>query len=794
MPNLIVLTGLRKGIVVPVGDTHVIGRSVAADLRLPDFLLGPEHARIETSPEGFRLRDLASINGTFKNGTRVHEATEIVPGDVIHVGSTELLFTEAEALDDSVLAAASPAMMELADSDDDASGFGSAETSAPTMVLPLVHAIERAFSRAGNLTEFLDRVAVHFARSSGGPRVQIVVRRGREESARVVLSARVHGIDVLHDEGPSEAPSGEVLTSFECMASYQVQGEDGERAVYCVLPRAHSIEGVIAVFGLKKELSVATLAELDVVSSLAAVYFRNHLLLEDQALQNKALAEAQRRLTRWNEELQLAVASRTADVERAARSYRELFEDSQDGIFTVDEKGALESVNRRAVEVLGAQAEIESEIWGVIGERGSQLLFGNQAPQRESYASWLAELEEPRLVTFPVPQEGSGGERMAELLARRTQASGGAAGLHCVVRDVTLRYETEQKMRLFSRVVESVPDAVVTLDPEGVVTSWNPGAQTLYGYSAHEVIGELIPIVPDNRVGEFERLLEAAAQGRTLEFRTTRVGHDDREIRVQSTIAPVPDGTGRLDGLVEITRDLQPQLNLEERMRWKERMASFGELAAGLAHEVGNPLANLLSGTELLLARAHSPEEAKEVHLVLRSEIKRLQRLVRQTLTLARWKAPDIERVQLPAVLDFVADAVRPRAAEDSISVVREDSSHGDLVIEADSDQLKQALVNLASNALEAMEAGGQLTLACEVEPHQVLIEVRDTGKGISSENLPRVYDLYYSRRSGGSGIGLSIVKRIIEAHQGKVDVMSEVGVGSTFQITLPREQEGGQP
>jgi len=138
-----------------------------------------------------------------------------------------------------------------------------------------------------------------------------------------------------------------------------------------------------------------------------------------------------------------------------------------------------------------------------------------------------------------------------------------------------------------------------------------------------------------------------------------------------------------------------------------------------------------------------------------------------------------------------VADAVRPRAAEASVTVIREDSRAEDLSIEADPDQLKQALVNLASNALEAMSPGGELTLASEVEPHQVLIEVRDTGKGISSEDLPRVYDLYYSRRSGGSGIGLSIVKRIIEAHQGKVEVVSEVGVGTTFQITLPRFQEG---
>lgn len=786
MPNLIVLTGLRKGLVVPVVAGQVIGRAKGADLRLPDFLLGPEHARVEAASEGFRLRDLESTNGTFCNGSRVHGETQLRLGDVIHVGSTDLLFTEEDSLDASILAAASRAMMALEDSDPEGPDFGPSQTAAPTMLLPLVHAVERAFSRAVDLSEFLERVAVHFARTSRGSRVQIAVRRGEEESLQVVLSARVQGIEVLHDaELPRSAPSA-FLTALAHDRSHQ---EDPQGAVYCVLPQAHDVEGVIAISELQESVTPATLAELDVVASLAAVYFRNQLLLEDQARQNRALAEAQRRLTRWNEELQLAVAERTAEVERGARSYRELFEDSQDGIFTVDERGALQTVNRRAVEVLGPRATIAAEIWDVLEEQGTRRLFDRSALGPADYARWLQELNEPRLATFPVRHET--GERVVELLAQRIQPQGGAHALHCVVRDVTLRHETEQKMRLFSRVVESVPDAVVTMDPEGVVTSWNPGAQTLYGYSAHEVVGELIPIVPDNRVGEFERLLEAAAQGRTLEFRTTRVGHDDKEIRVQSTIAPVPDGAGKLGGLVEITRDLRAQLNLEERMRWRERMASFGELAAGLAHEVGNPLANLLSGVEILLARPHQPDEANEVHRVLRAEIKRLQRLVRQTLTLARWKPPDLERIQLPAILDFVAEAIRPRAAEADIAVIREDSLAGPLVVEVDPDQLKQALVNLASNAIEAMEEGGELTLACEVDPESVMIEVRDTGKGISNEELPRVYDLYYSRRSGGSGIGLSIVKRIIEAHQGKVEVSSEVGVGTTFQITLPREQEG---
>ena len=787
MPNLIVLTGLRKGTSLALDGALVIGRSARAHLRLPDFLLSQEHAELREGGGRFILKDLESTNGTFRNGARVHDEIELHVGDVVHVGSTDLLFTDATEPGDSVLLRASREAMELAESSregDDPDPPELSEGATPTMVLPLVHAVERAFSRARDLSGLLERIAVHFGRSARGRDVTIALRREDGGGLEVFLQGELEGMTLAPLPQSSRAPSEAILSAQLQRKTVQVVDE-GERAVYSVMPTAAGVTGVIRVGRVEEQLDSTTLAQLDVVANLAGVYCRNHLLVEEMVAKNEALEAARRRLTRWNEELQIAVTARTQQLDRSMRSYRELFEESQDGNFTVDSSGRLASVNRRAAEVLGLDDGVGDGFFPTIGSGGCRALLGEDSPPGETFGPWAAGLHAARMVTFALERAGLGPDRVIELLVQRIRPEGEAFGLQCVVRDVTLRQRTEEAMRLLSRVVESVPEAVVTMDSEGVVTSWNPGAEALYGHLAAEVIGELVPLVPDARVEEFERLLEAARQGQSLSTRTVRVDREDREIPVQSTIAPIPDGEGGVSGVVEIARDLRPQLELEERMRWKERMASFGELATGLAHELGNPLANLLSGVGLLLTRPRTSAEAEEVHQVLHEEIQRLQRLVRQTLTLARWQPPDPKPVAVGELLDFVAEAIRPRAAEQGVAVIRDDSGDPPRVM-ADSDQTKQALVNLASNALEAMPRGGVLRLGSDREGARAVIEVRDTGVGIRPEDLPRVSDLYFSRRAGGSGIGLSIVKRIVEAHQGRIEVESDLGTGTTFRIALP--------
>ena len=254
------------------------------------------------------------------------------------------------------------------------------------------------------------------------------------------------------------------------------------------------------------------------------------------------------------------------------------------------------------------------------------------------------------------------------------------------------------------------------------------------------------------------------------------------------TFAPVSEPSGEIVGLVEIARDLRAQLRAEDRLRLRERMATFGELTTGLAHEVGNPLANLKSGVEWLLARERSAEEQQESLELLWSEIDRLHRLVRQVLELGRWETPVLRSVAAAELLDYVAASVRVRAQNQGVEIdVSTPPELRTFKVIGDADQLKQALLNLAANALTAMPEGGMLELGLSDEGDQGCLWVRDTGSGIEPEDQPHVFELFFSRTPGGSGIGLPLVKRITDLHSGNLLLESRPGMGTTLRLLLPR-------
>jgi PAS domain S-box-containing protein len=340
---------------------------------------------------------------------------------------------------------------------------------------------------------------------------------------------------------------------------------------------------------------------------------------------------------------------------------------------------------------------------------------------------------------------------------------------------------------LLSRIVQHVQDAVVSTNLEGVVTSWNHGAERLYGQEASEVVGQLLSTVPDELGGEFERILEAVSTGRSFDVRTARITSGGTQVPVLATYAPVSDEEGSVVGLVEIARDLRQRLREEERLRYEARVATFSELAATLAHEIGNPLANLRSGVEWLLARPREPQEQEDSLRTLHDEIDRLHRLARETLSLARWRAPEGRPISTGVLLDYAEQAALQRLEANSLDVEFEriDPPRA-LVVEGDLDQLKQALLNLVDNALDAMPKGGRLELEVEPEGEDVLLCVRDSGVGLTPEAKRRMFDPFFSTRPDGTGIGLAVVRRIAHLHGGSLEVESEPNRGTSIALRLP--------
>jgi signal transduction histidine kinase len=235
----------------------------------------------------------------------------------------------------------------------------------------------------------------------------------------------------------------------------------------------------------------------------------------------------------------------------------------------------------------------------------------------------------------------------------------------------------------------------------------------------------------------------------------------------------------------------------EEALRRRDRLAAMGELASTVAHEVRNPLnaigmaaqrlrREFLNGAQA--APVRDDAELKELLDVLAGETQRIDRIVQQFLDYARPPRLALRRADLRGMLEAAAEALRARAATRRIAIDTDVAATGDAVF--DPDQLKQAVDNLLRNAIDASPDGGRVHLEARRDGTDHVIAVRDEGPGIPADILPRIFDLYFTTKADGTGVGLAVTHQIVEAHQGRIDVESSAGAGTRMSIRLPAGQE----
>jgi signal transduction histidine kinase len=243
----------------------------------------------------------------------------------------------------------------------------------------------------------------------------------------------------------------------------------------------------------------------------------------------------------------------------------------------------------------------------------------------------------------------------------------------------------------------------------------------------------------------------------------------------------------QIDEEREIARRLRES---QEQLVRADRLASLGQLSASIAHEINNPLAGVLTYTKLLAKKISSGTFEKGTALdylaKMESEVGRCSRIIRNLLDFSRQSAPTLKLVDVNQVIEQVLAMVGHQAQLQNVEIVRELNPSLPKVM-ADSDKLQQVFTNLTLNAIQAMSAGGKLTLRTSVADGQVEIDVQDTGTGISKENLSRLFTPFFTTKEKGSGVGLglAVVRGIIERHKGEIKVQSEVGKGTTFSVYL---------
>lgn len=360
----------------------------------------------------------------------------------------------------------------------------------------------------------------------------------------------------------------------------------------------------------------------------------------------------------------------------------------------------------------------------------------------------------------------------------------------------TASHAFEQARSLMRNVLQSIPTGVMTIGSDGVITSVNSAAERLLGLRASALVGrkvEELREVPPELAG----WVGSARAGERLVHESDlawRVDEDRRAV-VRASASQLRGESGEAEGLVILLRDITEVSRLELQLRRADKLAALGTLAAGVAHEVKNPLHALTLNLHLLkhelgrLERQWS-EEAKGYLDVLESELRRIHRIVDNFLRFAKPSVPEVKPVALNALVERVVSLVAFESADHGVQIETEFDPAVETV-PGDEGQLSQVFLNLAINALQAMPSGGVLTVRTRRRGPWVEVAVTDTGEGISREVLPHVFDPYFTTRSGGVGLGLAIAHRIIEGHQGTIDIDSEVGRGTAMVVRLPLELTG---
>jgi signal transduction histidine kinase len=238
-----------------------------------------------------------------------------------------------------------------------------------------------------------------------------------------------------------------------------------------------------------------------------------------------------------------------------------------------------------------------------------------------------------------------------------------------------------------------------------------------------------------------------------------------------------------------LARRAREQKLLEDQLNQAERLAVLGEMVAGVSHEIKNPLGIIRSTAELLAEKSEHSQAQKKLSNIIIEESGRLNDIVADFLDFARPQVPNLQDCPLGEVIERNVNFLRPELDKKGVIVNNGNLSGRPYTIEADPGLLYQAFLNIFINAIQAMEDGGNITINIEEDKDNYRVEIQDTGIGIRDENLKKIFSPFFTTKEKGSGLGLSIVKNIIEGHKGKVWIESEEGVGTKVFVTLPRKQ-----
>jgi len=508
----------------------------------------------------------------------------------------------------------------------------------------------------------------------------------------------------------------------------------------------------------------------------------------------------QQELQRYTVGLEQAVSERTQQLTVSQARYKALFDFVADSVFMVNATGSIVAVNEREQQVLGY---VESTIIG------QNILDIIEPAYHQAFTGWLGDVstEQRQVVTqeisvyhadrqeIPVEMDlirVRGTEPLLVMVQLRDitdrkrlerQLQSYREDLELKVRERTR--EIEETKQYLENLLENANDVIYTLDLDQQFTYVNSKVNA-WGYRKDDLIGRpyLSLLSRRHRGRRLKSTLDIGAKQVYEVEVVTRLG----EVRtVMVSVSPLQGINGEVLGVLGIARDMTETKKLERQIRNAEKLASIGKLAAGVAHEINNPLGGILNCLYNLRKGTLSPARQEEYWASMEHGVRRVQKTVRQLLDFSQQHEPEFSLSDINRIVEQVLGLTTHLFAQNQISLETV-LGHSLPNVMVDRHMIEQVLMNLILNAVQAMKQGGVLTIRTSVAEGVCRVDVQDTGSGIPASVLPRVFDPFFTTKGEGegTGLGLSVNLGIMERHGGKILVESEVGKGTTFTLYLP--------
>jgi PAS domain S-box-containing protein len=342
-------------------------------------------------------------------------------------------------------------------------------------------------------------------------------------------------------------------------------------------------------------------------------------------------------------------------------------------------------------------------------------------------------------------------------------------------------------------IVTSADDAIISKDLNGTVTSWNPGASLLFGYTAEEMIGQpILRLIPTELHYEEDEILRKLRAGDKIEhYETTRLSKDNKILHVSVTISPIRNDAGQVIGASKIARNISDRKKMEAHLIQAEKLAATGRMAAAIAHEINNPLASVMNLIYLARQEGVTNKEIQSYLSTAEIELERVSHIARQTLGYYRDTGSPTE-VHLHDLMENVLSIYKTKLLTHDIAV---DLKFNDLrKIRVRSGEIIQIFSNLVSNAIDAMPKSGKLSISIsstmKLGAEGIQTIIGDTGCGISRSHLSKVFEPFFTTKDTlGTGIGLWVAKELVERHKGQISISSSTepgGGGTVVLVYLP--------